>query len=256
MILALEDPFTKDYSEVVGEYLKGKPEVLNVVITKRIESADSLNLILNKLYDEFRKECDKKNLGVMYEINIIFNDLSSIEGSQTYFVSGEKELGQEIKINPKSISIENKKDDDRYKVVAVGGTFDHLHDGHKILLSVATFLSTEKLIVGVTDAELLKNKKYKEQLDSFEKRIQSTLKFLKLLDLKSVEIFKIVDVCGPTGYVKDIDCLVLSQESSGGGEYVNNFRKSIGFKQLKVFTIDLIGGENKLSSTDLRKAEA
>ncbi|CAH6719280.1 phosphopantetheine adenylyltransferase [[Candida] jaroonii] len=256
MTLAIEDPFTKDYSEAVREYLNQKPDELNVVITKSIESADSLNLILNKLYDDYRKECDKMNLGPMYNINIIFNELSLLQGSNVFHVNGEESYGEEIKANINSIKLENIANNDRYKVVAVGGTFDHLHDGHKILLSVATYLSTQKLIVGVTDAELLKNKKYKEQLDSFEKRIQSTLKFLKLLDLKSVEIYKIVDVCGPTGYVENIDCLVLSQESSGGGEFVNNFRKSIGFKQLEVFTIDLIGGENKLSSTDLRKADA
>ena len=35
-------------------------------------------------------------------------------------------------------------------VVALGGTFDHLHAGHKILLSMAAWLSRKKVIVGVT----------------------------------------------------------------------------------------------------------
>ena len=37
-----------------------------------------------------------------------------------------------------------------YPVVALGGTFDHLHAGHKILLSMAAWIADEKLIVGVT----------------------------------------------------------------------------------------------------------
>jgi pantetheine-phosphate adenylyltransferase len=37
-----------------------------------------------------------------------------------------------------------------YPVVAMGGTFDHLHLGHKILLSMAALLASEKLIVGMT----------------------------------------------------------------------------------------------------------
>ena len=37
-----------------------------------------------------------------------------------------------------------------YPVVAVGGTFDHLHAGHKILLSMAAWITEKKLIIGVT----------------------------------------------------------------------------------------------------------
>jgi Cytidylyltransferase-like len=38
----------------------------------------------------------------------------------------------------------------RYPVVALGGTFDHLHAGHKILLSMAAWIAERKVIVGVT----------------------------------------------------------------------------------------------------------
>ena len=37
-----------------------------------------------------------------------------------------------------------------YPVVALGGTFDHLHAGHKILLSMGAWIAKEKLIVGIT----------------------------------------------------------------------------------------------------------
>lgn len=37
-----------------------------------------------------------------------------------------------------------------YPVSALGGTFDYLHPGHKILLSMAAWITTSKLIVGVT----------------------------------------------------------------------------------------------------------
>lgn len=37
-----------------------------------------------------------------------------------------------------------------HPVVALGGTFDHLHAGHKILLSMGAWIASEKLIVGVT----------------------------------------------------------------------------------------------------------
>ena len=41
-----------------------------------------------------------------------------------------------------------------YPVVILGGTFDHLHAGHKILLSMAAWIASEKIIVGVTGANL------------------------------------------------------------------------------------------------------
>jgi len=37
-----------------------------------------------------------------------------------------------------------------FPVVALGGTFDHLHAGHKILLSMAAWIARKKVIVGVT----------------------------------------------------------------------------------------------------------
>ena len=37
-----------------------------------------------------------------------------------------------------------------FPVVASGGTFDHLHAGHKILLSMGTWIAQHKLIVGIT----------------------------------------------------------------------------------------------------------
>lgn len=42
-----------------------------------------------------------------------------------------------------------------YKNVVLGGTFDRLHNGHKILLSQAALRCTERLTVGVTDTNML-----------------------------------------------------------------------------------------------------
>lgn len=39
---------------------------------------------------------------------------------------------------------------------AVGGTFDRLHNAHKVLLSVSCILAQEQLVVGVADKDLLK----------------------------------------------------------------------------------------------------
>ncbi len=38
----------------------------------------------------------------------------------------------------------------QHKHVVIGGTFDHLHMGHHILLSAAALLATERLVVGLS----------------------------------------------------------------------------------------------------------
>ncbi|CAL3970383.1 hypothetical protein PZA11_006598 [Diplocarpon coronariae] len=74
-----------------------------------------------------------------------------------------------------------------HKVVAVGGTFDHLHAGHKLLLTATALLLqpdmaesqvNKRLIVGITGDQLLKNKKYAEYLGSWHTRQEDVIDFL------------------------------------------------------------------------------
>ena len=66
-----------------------------------------------------------------------------------------------------------------YEEVVLGGTFDHLHDGHRLLLSVACLLCRHKITVGLTDGSLLKNKVLKELIQSFEERKQAVQDFIE-----------------------------------------------------------------------------
>lgn len=63
--------------------------------------------------------------------------------------------------------------------VALGGTFDHIHVGHKILLSSALILSKgeQKIVCGIAGSGLLAKKKNGELLESFATRSHSVLKF-------------------------------------------------------------------------------
>jgi phosphopantetheine adenylyltransferase len=72
-------------------------------------------------------------------------------------------------------------------IVAVGGTFDHLHAGHKLLLTATALLlqptdllssPERRLIVGITGDELLRNKKYAEYLKSWKSRQEDVVDFL------------------------------------------------------------------------------
>ncbi|KAI4690774.1 uncharacterized protein J4E88_002247 [Alternaria novae-zelandiae] len=76
--------------------------------------------------------------------------------------------------------------------VAVGGTFDHLHIGHKLLLTMFAFMLGRRqpstsdtkpsvLTVGITGDALLVNKKFAEHLESWKERQQSAHDFLSSL---------------------------------------------------------------------------
>ncbi|ANB11869.1 putative pantetheine-phosphate adenylyltransferase [Sugiyamaella lignohabitans] len=149
-----------------------------------------------------------------------------------------------------------------YNVIALGGTFDHLHEGHKLLLTMAGYLARECLIVGITGPELLKNKKYAQAMQSYMERKESVRNFLNYvypsLDL---DIVMINDIYGPTAQVKEIDGLVVSKETAAGGDSVNKLRSEKGWPELVIFEVGLISDSDsgddsdKVSSTQLRKEE-
>jgi phosphopantetheine adenylyltransferase len=77
----------------------------------------------------------------------------------------------------------------RCKSVVVGGTFDHLHVGHKLLLTMTAFAldaprpedgADERMItVGMTAADLLAKKKYAEALQPWHARTRRAHAFLR-----------------------------------------------------------------------------
>ncbi|KAK2809230.1 hypothetical protein FQN50_004066 [Emmonsiellopsis sp. PD_5] len=84
----------------------------------------------------------------------------------------------------------------RHYSVAVGGTFDHLHAGHKLLLT-ATALAIDSnpagtpprqrtITIGITGDELLVNKKYAEFLESWDERWRGVWAFMEsIMDFAS-----------------------------------------------------------------------
>lgn len=54
-----------------------------------------------------------------------------------------------------------------YKCSCLGGTFDRLHLGHRILLSACAHLTNEKVQIGVTVDELLKKKTNRAFIENY-----------------------------------------------------------------------------------------
>lgn len=119
----------------------------------------------------------------------------------------------------------------QYKGVALGGTFDHLHNGHKLLLSQAMLCSNQKVIVGITTDSLLSKKAYAEYLESFEVRKESVFRFCKRVNPNlfgsedsKMHLVALSDPVGPTGTDETLEALILTREVEKGGKMINDAR--------------------------------
>ncbi|KAK3057954.1 hypothetical protein LTR09_001031 [Extremus antarcticus] len=81
----------------------------------------------------------------------------------------------------------NERSSEPHPHVAVGGTFDHIHIGHKLLLTMTVFAADRAAdgagkehtaTIGITGDQLLKNKKHAEVLESWEDRYRSVMTFV------------------------------------------------------------------------------
>ncbi|KAI9261122.1 hypothetical protein BY458DRAFT_439615 [Sporodiniella umbellata] len=132
-----------------------------------------------------------------------------------------------------------------FKRVAVGGTFDHLHAGHKILLTMTALLSEDSMVVGVTDDCMLTSKEHRNLIASTDERIKQVKAYLHSIKRTIVyEVVPITDPFGPTATDPSIDALVVSLETLKGGELVNKERNTNGIPALALRVIDVISADN------------
>uniref|UniRef100_A0AC34GCE5 Cytidyltransferase-like domain-containing protein n=1 Tax=Panagrolaimus sp. ES5 TaxID=591445 RepID=A0AC34GCE5_9BILA len=146
-----------------------------------------------------------------------------------------------------------------FKHVCLGGTFDRLHNGHKVLLSTAALLS-DKITCGVTGGDMNRKKTLYELIEPLDRRIDIVEEFLKDVtdEVTVVDVQEIQDPFGPAIIIKDLDCIVVSDETVKGGQAVNQKRKERGLSELDIQKIELVEGndeilkEVKLSSSSQR----
>jgi pantetheine-phosphate adenylyltransferase len=150
--------------------------------------------------------------------------------------------------------------------VAVGGTFDRLHAGHRLLLAVAALACTRTCFVGVTGDKLLANKANAHLLHTYEHRSFAAKDFLQAVRPSlTVELSALLDPTVPpkAATMPEITALVISRETVAGGIQVQQARRDRGITEpLDLILVDLVGASSqvadatKLSSSALRGADA
>ena len=148
-------------------------------------------------------------------------------------------------------SIKWQKGGKKAPKVVVGGTFEVLHRGHKVLLKKA--FSLGEVMIGLTSnrfAQKLKKRKVKD----FQKRKKQLVDFIKKEFKVTPEIVKIEDKFGFT-LKEDFDYIVVSPETYKTALLINQERRKRNKKPIKIVKIDFVlDKDGKLfSSTKILK---
>jgi cytidyltransferase-like protein len=142
-----------------------------------------------------------------------------------------------------------------YDLVAMGGTFDNLHAGHKRLLTAAANVCNDTLTIGVTsDAYLAgKNKSFGDMIEPCPTRIENVTEFLRTIRPKlKLDILPIDDSAGPTTKRPEFQGIVASSETLSGCRWINSVREEKSWAPLGIVIVARTD-ESNLSSTVIRQ---
>ena len=145
----------------------------------------------------------------------------------------------------------------RYKKVAVGGTFDEFHRGHRVLLMKA-FVIGEKVAIGLCSDKFVAKMDKPHITASYQERLKELKEFLSDLGvLGRALIVPIDDPFGTTLSESCIEALVVSEETEPVGLRINEKRQEAGLQQLEIVTVTMVPSENSapISTTRIRKGE-
>ncbi|MEM0058155.1 MAG: phosphopantetheine adenylyltransferase [Candidatus Bathyarchaeia archaeon] len=145
----------------------------------------------------------------------------------------------------------------RFRVVAVGGTFDELHKGHKALLLKA-FEVGEQVLIGLCTDEFVAKMNKPHPVAPYSERLAELENFLKTHGLlERAKIIPLNDAYGVTLQRGCLEALVVSRETEPTAHKINVERAKLGLEPLHIIVIDMVPAENHvpISTTRIRRGE-
>lgn len=145
----------------------------------------------------------------------------------------------------------------RFEAVAVGGTFDEFHKGHRALLLKA-FEVGNRVLIGLCTDDLAMKLWKPHKVATYEKRLEELKDFLRrkgLLD--RAEIMPLNDPYGVTLSSGCVEAIVVSRETEPRAHEINEKRRAKGLSPLGVAVIEMVPAENhvSISTTRIRRRE-
>lgn len=141
--------------------------------------------------------------------------------------------------------------DRMFETVAMGGTFDLFHRGHRVLILKA-FEIGNHVLIGLCSDTFLKKLRKPHGIAPYAQRLEELKSFLKQNGfLERAEITPLDDAYGVTLSDKRIDAIVVSEETEPRAHEINEKRKSLGMPPLPIVTVKMVLSEDHypISST-------
>ena len=143
-----------------------------------------------------------------------------------------------------------------FDLVAMGGTFDVIHNGHMALLK-KSFSISSKVIIGLSSDQLAA-KSGKNLVNDYLKRL-SSLKCVidKNFSNSSYEISKLENDFGPAAIEGSVKALVVSEETSDKGLVLNELRAEQNMPPVEIVVVPMVLAEDGkvISSTRIKNSE-
>jgi pantetheine-phosphate adenylyltransferase len=141
--------------------------------------------------------------------------------------------------------------------VAVGGTFDPIHDGHLSLLKRAFDLSNDETVaIALTSDEMARDHRMRPVHD-YEERLKNLKAAIRReFGAENYRVEKLNDLCGSAIY-DDFDYIVVSPETEPVAERINKLRNERGLKPIQISVIDyqLAQDHIRISSTRISEGK-
>ncbi|AKB17535.1 MULTISPECIES: phosphopantetheine adenylyltransferase [unclassified Methanosarcina] len=140
--------------------------------------------------------------------------------------------------------------------VALGGTFQYLHDGHASLIEKAFEIAGNgKVYIGLTSDEMLQKN---HNVENYENRSVRLLEYIKYMGVakEKYEVTRLNDPYGPT-LEEDFDYIIVSPETYPVALKINCIREKKGKKPLEIVYVEYVMAEDgtPISSTRIAKGE-
>lgn len=138
--------------------------------------------------------------------------------------------------------------------VALGGTFEPLHEGHKKLIDVAIRLGGKDVTIGITSDRMARARI--RSVLPFSIRAENVRRYVLRKYGFEPEIVKITNPYGKTLEV-DFEYLVVSPETYEMALKINKKREELGKRKITIVKVDWIMAEDgkPISSTRIKKGE-
>jgi len=144
----------------------------------------------------------------------------------------------------------------KFSLIAMGGTFDIIHRGHLTLLENA-FEISDKVIIGLTSDEFVQ-KKGKTPIHKYDERLKNLISIIfHKFPNTNFEISQLNNDFGPAVLEKDVQALIVSDETNDQGNVLNKLRTERNLPPVEIIVVPMFLAKDgvRISSTRIKNSE-